>query len=294
MERYRDLSDTELVARLQRYGIAHGPVVGSTRKLYEKKIYEFESQRTKLSPLGGASSPSTTKTYIQESYSYRPPEERHRYGDDTADCGLGVRGMAVFLDLGYKGWGIWGFLSPMGVGAKGALPLIPPVCLCLQISSPTRTYTRELYDFPRREGRTSYLGDDVDSESYEESSSSSSSWFYGSGPGPMGEATARQPIGESAAYAPSRTEEAERDSVSYQRVCQTRPAPPPMRVEPRRAIHPLPRGGPGGAAGEGSRRFLPLWLQLLLFGALAAFLAYVYCVLQGGTNDNPFAQHLEE
>ncbi|XP_065427630.1 emerin-like [Chrysemys picta bellii] len=247
MERYRGLTDTELIAMLQRYGIAHGPVVGSTRKLYERKICEYESQRTKLSSPGGAggySDPGTTETYIRESYSYPRHEERRRYGADD--------------------------------------------------SSPTTTYTRELYDFPRREGRTGYLGDDMDTESYEESSSSSSSWLYGAAPGPLGEATARQPIGEAASYTPSRSEETERDGISYQRVCQARPAPPPMRVEPRRAIHPLPRGGPGGAAGGGSRRFLPLWLQLLLFGVLAAFLVYVYCALQGGADDNPFALHHEE
>ncbi|CAM5174292.1 unnamed protein product [Eretmochelys imbricata] len=247
MERYRGLTDTELIAMLQRYGIPHGPVVGSTRKLYERKICEYESQRTKLSPSVGAGSysgPGTTETYIRESYSYPRQEERRGYGADD--------------------------------------------------SSPTRMYTRELYDFPRREGRTGYLGDDVDTESYEESSSSSSSWFSGAAPSRLGEATSRQPIGEAASYTPSRTGETERDGISYQRVCRARPAPPPMRVEPRRAIHPLPRGGPGGGTGGGSRRYLPLWLQLLLFGALAAFLVYVYCALQGGADDNPFKQHLDE
>nr|XP_032626081.1 uncharacterized protein LOC116818909 [Chelonoidis abingdonii] len=124
-----------------RYGIRHGrPVVGSTRKLYERKICEYESQRTKLSPPGGYSDPATTETYIRESYSYPQQEERHRYGADD--------------------------------------------------SSPTTTYSRAQYDFPRCEGRTGYLGDDVDKES----SSSSSSWLYGAAPGPLGEATARQPV----------------------------------------------------------------------------------------------------
>ncbi|XP_030403138.1 emerin-like isoform X3 [Gopherus evgoodei] len=215
MERYRGLTDTELIAMLRRYGIPPGPVVGSTRKLYERKICEYESQRTKLSPPGGYSDPGTTETYIRESYSYPQQEERRRYG-----------------------------------------------------------------------------ADDMDEES---SSSSSSSWLYGAAPGPLGEATARQPIGEATSYTPSRSEETEsRDGVSYQRVCRARPAPPPMRVEPRRAIHPLPRGGPGGAGEGGFRRFLPLWLQLLLFGALAAFLGYVYWALQGGADDNPFVLPPEE
>uniref|UniRef100_A0A8C0HER5 Uncharacterized protein n=1 Tax=Chelonoidis abingdonii TaxID=106734 RepID=A0A8C0HER5_CHEAB len=86
---------------------------GSTRKLYERKICEYESQRTKLSPPGGYSGewgarrggegpaaaatdlppflcvsslptpdPATTETYIRESYSYPQQEERHRYGAD--------------------------------------------------------------------------------------------------------------------------------------------------------------------------------------------------------------------
>ncbi|XP_036596410.1 emerin isoform X3 [Trichosurus vulpecula] len=50
MEDYRRLSDQELVRMLKLYNIPHGPIVGSTRKLYEKKIYEYESQRTKFSP----------------------------------------------------------------------------------------------------------------------------------------------------------------------------------------------------------------------------------------------------
>ncbi|KAM6151086.1 emerin isoform 2-T2 [Rhynchocyon petersi] len=50
MDDYSVLSDTELVAVLRQYNIPHGPVVGSTRKLYEKKIFEYETQRRRLSP----------------------------------------------------------------------------------------------------------------------------------------------------------------------------------------------------------------------------------------------------
>ncbi|XP_007955342.1 emerin [Orycteropus afer afer] len=50
MDDYAGLSDSELVAVLRQYNIPHGPVVGSTRKLYEKKIYEYETQRRRLSP----------------------------------------------------------------------------------------------------------------------------------------------------------------------------------------------------------------------------------------------------
>uniref|UniRef100_A0A2I3G846 Emerin n=1 Tax=Nomascus leucogenys TaxID=61853 RepID=A0A2I3G846_NOMLE len=50
MDNYADLSDTELTTLLRRYNIPHGPVVGSTRRLYEKKIFEYETQRRRLSP----------------------------------------------------------------------------------------------------------------------------------------------------------------------------------------------------------------------------------------------------
>ncbi|XP_073920456.1 emerin isoform X2 [Castor canadensis] len=50
MDDYAVLSDTELAAVLRQYNIPHGPVVGSTRKLYEKKIFEYETQRRRLSP----------------------------------------------------------------------------------------------------------------------------------------------------------------------------------------------------------------------------------------------------
>ncbi|XP_055964679.1 emerin [Sorex fumeus] len=62
MDDYAVLSDAELAAVLRQYNIPHGPVVGSTRKLYEKKIFEYETQRRRLSPPGAAASAS---------YSYR-------------------------------------------------------------------------------------------------------------------------------------------------------------------------------------------------------------------------------
>ncbi|KAM4818388.1 emerin [Thomomys bottae] len=55
MDDYAVLSDTELAAVLRQYNIPHGPVVGSTRKLYEKKIFEYETQRRRLSPPNSSS-----------------------------------------------------------------------------------------------------------------------------------------------------------------------------------------------------------------------------------------------
>ncbi|XP_049981044.1 emerin isoform X2 [Alexandromys fortis] len=56
MDDYAVLSDTELAAVLRQYNIPHGPIVGSTRKLYEKKIFEYETQRRRLSPPNSSSS----------------------------------------------------------------------------------------------------------------------------------------------------------------------------------------------------------------------------------------------
>ncbi|XP_060230536.1 emerin isoform X2 [Meriones unguiculatus] len=56
MDDYAGLSDNELAAVLRQYNIPHGPVVGSTRKLYEKKIFEYETQRRRLSTPNSSSS----------------------------------------------------------------------------------------------------------------------------------------------------------------------------------------------------------------------------------------------
>lgn len=56
MDDYAVLSDSELAAVLRQYNIPHGPIVGSTRKLYEKKIFEYETQRRRLSPPNSSSS----------------------------------------------------------------------------------------------------------------------------------------------------------------------------------------------------------------------------------------------
>ncbi|XP_072287173.1 emerin isoform X1 [Pyxicephalus adspersus] len=45
MNKFKNLSDAELINILQDYGIQHGPIVDSTRTLYEKKLYEYERQK---------------------------------------------------------------------------------------------------------------------------------------------------------------------------------------------------------------------------------------------------------
>ncbi|OBS72814.1 hypothetical protein A6R68_12621 [Neotoma lepida] len=54
MDNYAVLADPELAAVLRQYNIPHGAIMGSTQKLYEKKI--FETQRQRLSAPNSSSS----------------------------------------------------------------------------------------------------------------------------------------------------------------------------------------------------------------------------------------------
>ncbi|TSM04863.1 hypothetical protein Baya_7748 [Bagarius yarrelli] len=63
-------SSNELAKLLDEYGINHGPIVDSTRQLYEKKLAEAMARNTKKSP---------DKTYYREEQeevtyvTYHPP-----------------------------------------------------------------------------------------------------------------------------------------------------------------------------------------------------------------------------
>uniref|UniRef100_A0A3B4AK13 LEM domain-containing protein n=1 Tax=Periophthalmus magnuspinnatus TaxID=409849 RepID=A0A3B4AK13_9GOBI len=52
-------SDSEISELLSEYGIKHGPVVESTRKLYEKKLEKAMDE-------AATKSPSSDKTYYRE------------------------------------------------------------------------------------------------------------------------------------------------------------------------------------------------------------------------------------
>ncbi|XP_075434440.1 emerin isoform X1 [Ascaphus truei] len=78
MEQYKGMTDEELINTLKKYNIPHGPVVGTTRTLYEKKLCEIDRKKTKYSP---------TKSFQSSSGSYgertqydlpRPEEYRRR------------------------------------------------------------------------------------------------------------------------------------------------------------------------------------------------------------------------
>ncbi|NP_001373412.1 emerin (Emery-Dreifuss muscular dystrophy) isoform 1 [Danio rerio] len=77
-------SDKEICQLLDEYGIKHGPIVESTRKLYEKKLNEAMAKKTKPS--------SPDKTYYREEQeeveyvTYHQPQQQTRhevYGDVT-------------------------------------------------------------------------------------------------------------------------------------------------------------------------------------------------------------------
>ncbi|KAE8583583.1 hypothetical protein XENTR_v10020578 [Xenopus tropicalis] len=53
MENYKRMTDDELIETLRKCNITHGPIVGTTRTLYEKKLYEYERSKTRNQyPLG--------------------------------------------------------------------------------------------------------------------------------------------------------------------------------------------------------------------------------------------------
>ncbi|XP_034027367.1 emerin [Thalassophryne amazonica] len=76
---WSDKTDDELSQLLTEYDINHGPIVGSTRKLYEKKL---EEAMEKAGPKA-----SSDKTYYREEeeeityITYHTPLKHEAYGD---------------------------------------------------------------------------------------------------------------------------------------------------------------------------------------------------------------------
>ncbi|XP_056394286.1 emerin isoform X2 [Hyla sarda] len=71
MEKLKNMTDEELITTLRKYNIRHGPIVGTTRTLYEKKIIEYEREKNKY--------PVSTRSYESSQYS------RREYKDDDDD-----------------------------------------------------------------------------------------------------------------------------------------------------------------------------------------------------------------
>ncbi|XP_018416213.1 PREDICTED: emerin [Nanorana parkeri] len=95
MDKLKNLTNAELIKLLQDYGIQHGPIVDSTRTLYEKRLYEFERKKKTGSAESSYESRQqySTKydenqddyeTYEEETYtkSYNRPQAHQRVRED--------------------------------------------------------------------------------------------------------------------------------------------------------------------------------------------------------------------
>lgn len=255
MDDYAVLSDTELAAVLRQYNIPHGPIVGSTRKLYEKKIFEYETQRRRLSPPNSSSS----------SFSYR------------------------FSDLD------------------------------------SASVNSDMYDLPKKEDALLYQSKDYNDDYYEESylttrtygepeSVGMSKSFRRPGTSLVDADTFHHQVRDDI-FSSSEEEGKDRErpiygrDSAYQSIAHYRPisnvsrsslglsyyptsstssvsssSSSPSSWLTRRAIRPE-KQAPTAALGQD--RQVPLWGQLLLFLAFAAFLLFVYYSIQA-EEGNPF------
>ncbi|XP_029785842.1 emerin [Suricata suricatta] len=256
MDDYAGLSDAELAAVLRQYNIPHGPVVGSTRKLYEKKIFEYETQRRRLSPPDSSASSFTYRFSDLDSSSvdsdmYDLPKKEDAllyqsrgYGDNYYE--------ATYLSTRT-------YREPESVGASKRF------CQPSTSLSDADTFHHQVRDeslfSPEEESK------DGERPSYSQDSAYQSIVHYRPAPN-----ASRGSLG--LAYYPTSSSTSSMSSASSF----------PTSWLTRRAIRPE-KQAPG--AGLGQDRQVPLWGQLLLFLGLAAFLLFVYHALQA-SNGSPF------
>ncbi|XP_012613621.1 emerin [Microcebus murinus] len=256
MDDYAVLSDAELAAVLRQYNIPHGPVVGSTRKLYEKKIFEYETQRRRLSPPNSSASfsfrLSDSDSASVDSDMYDLPKKEDAllyqskgYNDD-------------YYEESYLTTRTYG--EPESVGtSKGFRQPVTPLSDADTLHHQVRD--DNLFSFPEKEGK------DRERRMYDRDSAYQSIAHYR----PVSNVS-RSSLGLS--YYPT--------SSSASSVSSSSSAPPSWLA--RRAIRPE-KQAPG--AGLGQDRQVPLWGQLLLFLVFAAFLLFVYYSMLA-EEGNPF------
>ncbi|XP_014439112.1 emerin [Tupaia chinensis] len=256
MDDYAGLSDTELAAVLRQYNIPHGPVVGSTRKLYEKKIFEYETQRRRLSPPNSSASFSYRFSDLDsgsvDSDMYDLPKKEDAllyqskgYNDD-------------YYEESYLSTRTYG--EPESVGtAKGFRQ--PGTSL-----SDADTFHHQVRD------------DNLFSSSEEESKDRERP-TYGRDSAYQNIAHYRpiSSVSRGSLGMPYYPSSSSSSSVSYS-------SSPPSWLT-RRAIRPEKQAT---GAGLGQDRQVPLWGQLLLFLVFAAFLLFVYYSLQA-EEGSPFS-----
>nr|XP_038955427.1 emerin isoform X1 [Rattus norvegicus] len=230
MDDYAVLSDTELAAVLRQYNIPHGPIVGSTRKLYEKKIFEYETQRRRLSPPSSSSS----------SFSYRFSD----YNDD-------------YYEESYLTTRTYG--EPESVGMSKSFRR-PGTSLVDADDTFHHQVRDDIFSSSEEEGK------DRERPIYGRDSAYQSIAHYR----PISNVS-RSSLGLS--YYPTSSTSSVSSSSSS-----------PSSWLTRRAIRPE-KQAPTAALGQD--RQVPLWGQLLLFLAFAAFLLFVYYSIQA-EEGNPF------
>uniref|UniRef100_A0A8C6YIA0 LEM domain-containing protein n=1 Tax=Naja naja TaxID=35670 RepID=A0A8C6YIA0_NAJNA len=234
MDEYKGMTDKELIARLKKYSIPHGPLVGSTRKLYEKKIYEYETERTQYPSPGGS---HTGRAFAS----------------------------AIFFPCD--------FLDP----------------------SPTKSYLSYNYNLPHHEEHSSYASEG-------RKKNESAKWALKSHKTCKIRSITFGQIINNLMLASALTflfwvYICRDSSSSYQSIFQRKSSGlSSLQVQPRRAIHPERQAQAAEKALESNaetKRYLPLWLQLLVFGLLAAFLVFIY-FLEGGADGNPFVKYISQ
>lgn len=240
MDDYAGLSDAELAAVLSQYNIPHGPVVGSTRKLYEKKIFEYESQRRRLSPPNSSAS----------SFSYRysdvdsPSADSDMYDLPKKEDSLLYQSKGYnddYYEESYLSTRTYG--EPESVGTTKGFRQPSTV---LSDADNLHRQVREDSLFSEEDGK------DRDRSVYGRDTTYQSMMHY--------RPLSRSSLGLS--YYPVSSASAMSSSSSSWLT--------------RRAIRPEKTLG----VGLGPDRQVPLWGQLLLFLVFAAFLLFVYYSMQ--------------
>ncbi|XP_034290146.1 emerin isoform X2 [Pantherophis guttatus] len=183
MDEYKGMTDKELIARLKKYSIPHGPVVGSTRKLYEKKIYEYETERTQYPSPGGSVShtePATSQSYVKETFVSPRKREDFSYGREA--LGSTRTYFKEYVPTRQEYYSEYRDEDP----------------------SPTKSNLSYNYSLPHYEEHSSYTSEDRDVNTSEPSRSSyrsySSLLSHTTSPGTV---SARQPIAEPYPYSSS-------------------------------------------------------------------------------------------
>ncbi|KAM5221860.1 emerin isoform 2-T2 [Ctenodactylus gundi] len=255
MDDYSILSDTELAAVLRQYNIPHGPVVGSTRKLYEKKIFEYETQRRRLSP-------NLSNKFFQFSDVNSASGDSDMYDLPKKEDALLYQSKGStddYYEESYLSTRTYG--EPESVDTSKGFRFRQPVT---SLTDPDTFHHQvrddSLFTFSEEESK------DRDHPSYGRDSAYHSIAHYR----PVSNVS-RSPLGLS--YYPS--------SSSTSSASSSFSSPPSWLA--RRAIRPEKQAG----AGVGPDRQVPLWGQLLLFLVFAAFLLFVYYSMQA-EEGNPF------